>query len=208
MIRWCGLSMEGSRAAAFVANDEACSSRCRFAVGRVIHSRMIARRALCSGIMIELLHQLWTRSLHQPRNELRPAGSLDEQLLLARVSCARRFSPCFSFCPRDLVSSHQRSDLMLDGHGRRKFYLSSEPVRAHWALLSSAFDCFLEPYKRGSDFNGFWLSKKARTRARALSCSRKAIERLKSPFLPCRRRDRPASPAHGSSAPRRSSPRW
>jgi hypothetical protein len=207
MIRWCGLSMEATRAAAFVANDAACSSLCRLATGRAIHSRMIARRALCSGIMIEFLDQLWTRSLHQEACPVR-TRSLDERFSLARVSSARCFSPCIGLRPRNLVSSHQRPDLMLDGHCRRKLDPSSEPVRAHWALLSSAFDCFLGPYKRILDLNGFWISKKARIRARALTCSRRAIERLKSPFRPCRRRDHPASPAHGPSAARRPSPRW
>ena len=172
MIRRWGLSMEATRAIAFVANDAACSSRCRLAAGRAIHSRMIARRALCSGIMIDLLHQFGTRSLHQPRRGSVRAGSPDEQLLLAGVSSARCFGACRGLCPRDLVASHQRSDLMFDGHRRRKSYLSSEPVRAHWALLSSAFDCFLARYEQVFDFNGFWISKKARFRARAFSCSR------------------------------------
>jgi hypothetical protein len=122
--------------------------------------------------MIELLHQLRTGSLHHPETRFGQAGSLDEQPLLAGVSSARCFSPCFSLYPRHLVASHQRSDLMLDGHCRRKFYLSSEPVRAHWVLLWSTFDCFREPHKRILYFDGFWISKKARLRARAFSCSR------------------------------------
>ena len=81
-----------------------------------------------------------------------PAGSLDEQLLLARLLSAKDFCPCFNLGPLGLVASHQRSDLMLDGPCRREFYLSSEPVCAHWALLSSAVDCFLEPYQRVLDF--------------------------------------------------------
>src|SRR5712692_1277068 len=57
--------MDGTRAITFVAKDAACSSRCRFSFGSDIHSRMIFRRASCSGIIIELLHRLQTRSLHQ-----------------------------------------------------------------------------------------------------------------------------------------------
>jgi hypothetical protein len=207
MIRWWGLSMEATCAIAFVANDAACSSRCRLAAGRAIHSRMIARRALCSGIMVGLLHQLHDRLTYPEACSLR-TGLLDERLPFAGPSCASCFSPCIGLHPRNLVLSHQRSDLMFDGHCRRKFYLSSEPVCAHWALLSSAFDCFFALYKRILDFTGFWISKTARFRARVFSCSRWAIERLKSPFPPCRRRGRPASLAYASSAPRQPLPRW
>ena len=32
---------------------------------------------------------------------------------------------------RNLILSHEHSDLMLDGDRRRKFYFSAKPVRAH-----------------------------------------------------------------------------
>src|ERR1043165_465648 len=150
MIRWCGLSMEATRAIAFVANDAACSARCRLAAGRAIHSRMIARRALCSGIMLELLHQLGQgRFTNREARSVR-TGLLDQRLSFAGLSCASCFSPRLGLRPRNLILSHQRSDLMFDGDGRRKLDPSSESVCAHWALPPSAFDCSLESLNRVS----------------------------------------------------------
>src|SRR5712692_6972191 len=50
---------------------------------------------------------------------------------------AKHFSPCFSVCLLDLMLSHPHSDLLFDSDCRRKLDFSSEPVRAHWALLWS-----------------------------------------------------------------------
>jgi len=56
--------------------------------------------------------------------------------LFARVSSAICFSRCIGLRLRNLVSGHQRSDLMLYSHCRRRFDPASKPVCAHWALLS------------------------------------------------------------------------
>jgi hypothetical protein len=48
---------------------------------------------------------------------------------------ANCFSSCSCLCLLDRIFEHQFSELMFDDHCRRKFDFSSEPVRAHWALL-------------------------------------------------------------------------
>src|SRR5689334_2722079 len=145
MIHWWGLSMEATRAIALVANDATCSSRCRLAAGRAIHSRMIGEPCALASCSNSFINSEQGRFTNCEARSVR-TGSLDERLLPAGLSSPRCFGPCLGLCSRDFVASHHRSDLMLYSHCRRKFYLSSEPVRAHGALPSSAFDCFLAPY--------------------------------------------------------------
>jgi hypothetical protein len=59
------------------------------------------------------------------------AGSPGERFSFAGSLSKKGFGACFGLGPCDLVSRHQRSELMLDGHCRRKLYPSSEPVCAH-----------------------------------------------------------------------------
>ena len=58
------------------------------------------------------------------------------QYTIATSSPRGRFDK-LGLCFLNLVLSHQHSDLMLEDDRRRKFYFSSKPVRAHWALLWS-----------------------------------------------------------------------
>src|SRR4051812_48154986 len=46
-----GSPLDGTRSIAFLAKGLACSSVCRLSFGSDIHSRMILRRASCSGFM-------------------------------------------------------------------------------------------------------------------------------------------------------------
>ncbi|MGB7579281.1 MAG: hypothetical protein WBM16_15405, partial [Pseudolabrys sp.] len=55
------------------------------------------------------------------------------QCTIATSSPRGRFDK-LGFCYLNLVLSHQHSDLMLEDDRRRKFYFSSKPMRAHWAL--------------------------------------------------------------------------
>jgi len=48
-----GSPLDGIRSIAFLANGLACSSVCRLSFGSDIHSRMIFRRASCSGFMFK-----------------------------------------------------------------------------------------------------------------------------------------------------------
>src|SRR5205814_9641597 len=50
-----GSPLDGIRSIAFLAKGLACSSVSRFSFGSDIHSRMIFRRASCSGIMLNIL---------------------------------------------------------------------------------------------------------------------------------------------------------
>ena len=52
IILWYRSLLHGIRSTAFFAKIAACSSVCRFSLGSAIHSRMIARRASCSGLML------------------------------------------------------------------------------------------------------------------------------------------------------------
>src|SRR5712692_5327090 len=52
IILWYRSPLHGTRSTAFFAKIAACSSVCRFSLGSAIHSRMIARRASCSGLML------------------------------------------------------------------------------------------------------------------------------------------------------------
>src|SRR5712671_1117997 len=50
-----GSPLDGILSIAFLAKGSACSSVCRLSFGSDIHSRMIFRRASCSGIMLNIL---------------------------------------------------------------------------------------------------------------------------------------------------------
>src|SRR3954462_15201544 len=53
IILLCGSPLGGIRSVAFLAKELACSSLCRLSFGSDIHSRMIFRRASCSGFMFK-----------------------------------------------------------------------------------------------------------------------------------------------------------
>jgi hypothetical protein len=58
MILRCGFPLQRNLcfSKAFVAKAVACSSVCRLSLGSDIHSRMIVRRASCSGF---IFHAFW-----------------------------------------------------------------------------------------------------------------------------------------------------
>jgi hypothetical protein len=78
-------------------------------------------------ILLFRLAKLWRNHWRRPH--------LNDQCIYHSILSS--FSPCFSLCLLDLILSHPHSDLMFDGDCGRKFDFSSEPMRAHWALLCS-----------------------------------------------------------------------
>src|SRR6202158_4387166 len=62
-----GSTLDGIRSIAFLAKGFACSSVCRLSFGSDIHSRMIFRRASCSGFMLKILcSKWWSKAAYRP----------------------------------------------------------------------------------------------------------------------------------------------
>jgi hypothetical protein len=80
-----GSPLDGTRSLAFSAKGLACSSVCRFSFGRDIHSRMIFRRASCSGFMFKIL---WSQC--DRRHSYRPGGDEERRGI---VFAAARWPP-------------------------------------------------------------------------------------------------------------------
>jgi DNA-binding TFAR19-related protein (PDSD5 family) len=71
IICWYGSPVDGIRSIAFLAKGLACSSVCRLSFGSDIHSRMILRRASCSGFMSKSFVPNGRRGQHKDRAVMR-----------------------------------------------------------------------------------------------------------------------------------------
>jgi hypothetical protein len=73
IICWYGLRLDGIRSIAFLAKGLACSCVYRLSIKSNIHSRMIFRRASCSGFMLKVPCSL---AFHQTPFHLRSKAAI------------------------------------------------------------------------------------------------------------------------------------